>query len=92
MPTARAFLNDLKWHQGRLDDATIWYVHRGAPGDEAAARGRDVLALRRSFFDLRDGASIPYHRVLRVEVDGAPVWQRRREEGAAAAPGSHGGP
>jgi uncharacterized protein (UPF0248 family) len=84
VPTARDALNELKWNQRRLDEAIVSYVHRGAPGDEAHVRGSDILALRASFFDLRDGASIPYHRVLRIVVGGSVVWERRPSDGPPA--------
>lgn len=89
MPTAKDALNELKWNQQRLDEAVVWFVHRGAPGDERGVPGRDITALRSSFFDLREGASIPYHRVLRIEVAGALVWERggAREGGGRAPPG-----
>jgi uncharacterized protein (UPF0248 family) len=77
MTTAKDALDELRWHRQRLGDAVIAYRHRGAPGDERHVRGSDILALRASFFDLPDGASIPYHRVLRIELDGAVVWERR---------------
>jgi hypothetical protein len=77
MTTARDALNDLLWHRGRLADAVVFYAHRGAPGDVAAVRGDDIAGLGRSFFGLRDGASIPYHRVRRIEVGGVTVWERR---------------
>ena len=77
---AKDLLNDLKWHRRALDRALIHYVHRGAPGDEAVVEGRDIVELGASFFTLaRPGtrsASIPYHRVLRVELDGGLVWER----------------
>lgn len=77
MTAARDALNELRWHRQRLQDALVTYVHRGAPGDERTVRGGDILGLRRGFLDLRGGASIPYHRVLRIELDGATVWRRR---------------
>ncbi|MCA1813473.1 MAG: RNA repair domain-containing protein [Halobacteriales archaeon] len=76
MTTAREALNELRWSRHRLQDCIIVYRHRGAPGDEREVRGSSVLALRSSFFGLPDGASIPYHRVLRVELDGKMVWER----------------
>jgi uncharacterized protein len=76
MGSARDALNELRWSEQRLGEAVIFYVHRGAPGDTRAVRGTDVLGLRRGFFDLRDGASIPYHRVKRIEVAGEVVWAR----------------
>lgn len=82
MTTARDALNDLKWNRRQLEEAVVFYVHRGAPGDVAAARGSDILELRRSFFDLQGGASIPYHRVLRIEVGGSVFWERPRAPGS----------
>jgi hypothetical protein len=76
--TARDALNDLKWNAQRLHEAVVTYVHRGAPGDERAVPGGEIVALRPSFFDLRDGASIPYHRVLRIALGGQVVWERAR--------------
>jgi hypothetical protein len=83
LPTARDVLNDLKWNRGQLAGATIAYVHRGAPDDTAVIAGAAIVALRRSFFDLASGASIPYHRVLRIALAGAVVWERGREAGRA---------
>lgn len=87
MPTARDALNDLKWHRGELEEAVVFYLHRGAPHDTAAVRGRDIVALRHSFFDLPDGGSIPYHRVRRIEVRGEVVWERRPAPGPPGPPG-----
>jgi hypothetical protein len=84
MTTAREALLELQWSRGKLAEATIAYVHRGAPGDEATVRGSDILALRRSFFDLRSGASIPYHRVLRIQLEGTLVWERHPQEDSRA--------
>lgn len=82
LPTARDVLNDLRWNRGQLEQATIAYLHRGAPDDTAFIAGSAVVALRRSFFDLAGGTSIPYHRVKRIEVGGAVVWERGGEAGA----------
>lgn len=82
---AKDLLNDLKWHRQALDRALVHYVHRGAPGDEMAVPGSDIVALGNSFFTLRregpGSASIPYHRILRVELDGEVVWERRPPAG-----------
>lgn len=44
-------------------------------------RGADIVALGHSFFELKSvgpmPAMIPYHRILRIELDGAVVWERR---------------
>lgn len=78
---AKDFLNDLKWHHDALDRALVHYVHRGAPGDERAVPGSQIVELGHSFFTLlqaegRSG-SIPYHRILRIDLDGALVWERK---------------
>lgn len=77
MPTAREALNRLKWDQRALDEAVVFYLHRGAPHDIMAVQGADILALRTSFFDVREGSSIPYHRVRRIELRGEVMWERR---------------
>ena len=56
-------------------------MHRGAPGDERTIAGGDIVDVGHAFLELRSEgampAMIPYHRVLRIELDGALVWQRR---------------
>lgn len=54
----------------------ITYVHRGAPGDVLEVTGRDVRDVARGWLVL-EGAQIPWHRVLRIELDGDLVWERR---------------
>lgn len=82
----REVLNGLKWRDGALDEAILTFVHRGAPGDVKVVEGRDVTKVGRSFFALRERrgrtTSIPYHRVVRIERDGALVWERRRDREA----------
>ena len=72
----REVLNRLKWTEGEsLDDAVIWYVHRGAPGDNLRISGRSVRSLGRVFFETAD-ASIPYHRVLRIDYRGETLFEK----------------
>ncbi len=78
MPYPRDVLNRLKWTEGEdIGEAVIWYVHRGAPGDMMRVRGSDILSLGRGFFETAD-ASIPYHRVLRIEYRGRVIFERKR--------------
>jgi len=75
----REVLNRLKWSEGSLDRARITIVHRGAPGDQRVIAGSDIVLLGRSFMTVRGAegeVEIPYHRILRVEVDGRTVWTR----------------
>lgn len=79
----REVLNELKWRHHDLDAALIHYVHRGAPDDTRIIPGSDVLRLDPGFLILRDRrgeASIPYHRVFRIDHRGAPVWERGRRD------------
>ncbi len=77
----RAQLNELKWHHDALEEATVHYVHRGAPGDRATIRGEDIVDLGRSFITIRtpDGeGQIPYHRVFRIDRGQEILWERSR--------------
>ncbi len=75
----REVLNRLKWTVGEsLDDATIWYVHRGAPGDQMSISGSRIESLDKSFFET-DEAVIPYHRILRIEYRGKIIFDRLKE-------------
>jgi len=72
----REVMNRLRWTDGEsLDDAVIWYIHRGAPGDNLRISGRSVRSLGRAFFETED-ASIPYHRVLRIDYRGRTLFEK----------------
>ena len=72
----REALNRIKWsEEGGLQRTTVWYVHRGAPGDIAKVEGTEIRSLGSLFFEL-DEASIPYHRVLRIDHRGVTVFER----------------
>lgn len=74
----REVLNELKWHRGRLDDAVITYVHRGAPGDRRTISGSEIVELERSFFATAE-SRIPYHRIRRIELNGETLYLDREE-------------
>lgn len=77
-------LNRLKWTDGEsLAEATIWYVHRGAPGDVLRITGKDMVSLGKGFFDTTD-ATIPYHRILRIDYRGRTVFLRNESAKALA--------
>jgi uncharacterized protein (UPF0248 family) len=72
----REVLNKLRWTEGEsLQEAVIWYIHRGAPGDCAKISGKDITALGKGFFELGD-TSIPYHRILRIDYRGKTVFRK----------------
>ncbi len=72
----RQVLNRLRWTEGEsLDDAVIWYIHRGAPEDVLRITGRDIKGLGRGFFDTEE-ATIPYHRILRIDSKGRTLFEK----------------
>ncbi|RMF91807.1 MAG: DUF504 domain-containing protein [Methanobacteriota archaeon] len=77
----RRVLNELLWHPERsLDDVSVTYIHRGAPGDVVTIGGWEIKRLERSFFVLERGGVetyIPYHRIVEVRR-GAEVLYRKR--------------
>jgi len=77
----RETLNYLKWGE-KCDFAEVLveYVHRGAPGDTRTVRGDEIVEIGRSSFDLA-GASIPYHRVVRITHNGRILFQRHADRG-----------
>ncbi|MCK4902132.1 MAG: DUF504 domain-containing protein, partial [Thermoplasmatales archaeon] len=63
MTNPRDILNELKWKQDcDLNQAEIWYIHRGAPNDTKIMSGKDIIRLDKSFIQTST-AMIPYHRV-----------------------------
>lgn len=75
---ARDVLNKLKWRRDReLALATIFYVHRGAPGDEKCISGEEILEQGRSFFHTAE-AAIPYHRIFRIDYAGSTIFSRKK--------------
>ena len=83
MPTPRDVLNELKWRRAALDEAIVYYVHRGAPDDTAIVSGDRIINLHHSWMELpgpQGSVMIPYHRIFRIERDGKPIWERRGRE------------
>ncbi len=75
----REVLNKLKWTEGEsLEEATIWYIHRGVPGDQMSVSGSRIKALDKSFFET-DEAMIPYHRIVRIDYRGSVIFERSRQ-------------
>ncbi|MEM2282235.1 MAG: RNA repair domain-containing protein [Candidatus Hadarchaeales archaeon] len=72
-------LDKLKWAEGKLGSARILIVHRGAPGNVREIRGSDIVSMNRSFMYVRSApepVAIPYHRIVKIEVDGECVWKK----------------
>jgi len=76
MTNPRDVLNELKWRENyKIEDAMIWYVHRGAPDDTKIIPGSDIVKLGKSFIETRE-AMIPYHRVFKIVYKNKTIFQR----------------
>lgn len=78
--TPKDILNELRWRHDALDEAEVWFLHRGAPNDTRIVPGTKIRDLHHSFMELEGpegGTMIPYHRVQRILRDGRPIWIRR---------------
>jgi uncharacterized protein (UPF0248 family) len=76
MVNPRNILNELKWKQGfNLEQAEIWYVHRGAPNDTKIIQGQDIIKLEKSFIKTKS-AMIPYHRIFKIVYDDKVLFER----------------
>lgn len=73
----RDILNEMKWKGFDLARCTLYYVHRGAPDDTKIIPGSAVDTIGRSFFTTREGTSIPYHRIFRMDFDGVQIFNKR---------------
>ena len=69
----------MKWDGAEnIDEAVVMYLDRGAPDDVTIIRGSEIRALEKWCFVTRD-ASIPYHRITRIEYRGETIFDRKRE-------------
>ena len=72
----RLVLNKMKWKNNlKIEDAEIWYIHRGAPKDTRIISGREIVKLHKSFMET-NSAMIPYHRIFKIIYNGNIVFNR----------------
>lgn len=77
MKNPRIILNELKWKKNcNLDNAEIWYVHRGAPNDTKIISGREIVKLERSFMET-SSSMIPYHRIFKIIYKEKVIFKRK---------------
>lgn len=76
--TAKDLLARLRWKDHVEDWSTVHVTirHHGAPNDEKMVVGSRITALGTSFFEVDAETQIPYHRILRIERSGEPVYVR----------------
>lgn len=76
MPNLRNVLNELKWRKKfNLEEARIWYIHRGAPSDTKIISGNEIVSIGRSFMETAT-AMIPYHRIFKIAYKGEIIFKR----------------
>jgi uncharacterized protein len=76
MTNPRDILNQLKWKQDYdLEQAEIWYVHRGAPNDTKIISGKKIIKLEKSFMKTTT-AMIPYHRIFKIKYEEKVIFRR----------------
>jgi uncharacterized protein (UPF0248 family) len=77
----REVLNMLKWDpRFKFERAKVTILHRGAPGDVRVVCGDEILNLGRGFMRVASPeggeVDIPYHRILKIEINGKVVWKK----------------
>jgi len=76
MTNPRDILNKLKWKEDYdINQAEIWFIHRGAPNDTKIISGEDILKLEKSFMKTRT-AMIPYHRIFKIKYNKKTLFKR----------------
>ncbi|MDN5373881.1 MAG: uncharacterized protein PWP32_646 [Methanothermobacter sp.] len=77
---AKNVLDLLMWHpKWDIERCRISYLHRGASRNLKTIRGSDIERLERGFMILRDGSSIPYHRVVKIVCDNSFIWKKQKK-------------
>jgi uncharacterized protein (UPF0248 family) len=79
MTNPRIILNELKWKEEHdINQAEIWYIHRGAPNDTKIITGEDIEDLEKSFMKTNT-SMIPYHRIIKIVYKNETIFKRRKK-------------
>jgi uncharacterized protein (UPF0248 family) len=74
---ARHIINMILWHpEMEINEIKITYIHRGAPGDLKKINGNSLKRVERGFLILSDETQIPYHRIVKIEIDNKILWKK----------------
>jgi uncharacterized protein (UPF0248 family) len=57
-------------------DLRIEVADRMAPSGVRTVSGEEIVAARGGFLEMRDGASVPFHKVRRMTSRGKTVYER----------------
>jgi len=78
----RLLLNEIKWRFD-LNRCKVYYIHRGAPGDEMMIEGSIIKNIERGFLVLEgvdEDVYIPYHRIFRIEYNSQIIFERKKKK------------
>jgi uncharacterized protein (UPF0248 family) len=74
---ARNIINMILWHpEMDINEIEITYIHRGAPGDLKKINGNSLERVERGFLILNEGTQIPYHRIVKIEINNKILWKK----------------
>ena len=74
---ARHIINMILWHpEMEINEIRITYIHRGAPGNLKKINGNSLKRVERGFLILSDGTQIPYHRIVKIEINNKILWKK----------------
>ncbi|MDI6702560.1 DUF504 domain-containing protein [Methanothermobacter wolfeii] len=77
---AKNVLDLLMWHpKWDIEECVISYVHRGAQRNLKTINGSEISRLERGFIILKDGRSIPYHRVVKIVCGDSFIWKKQEK-------------
>jgi uncharacterized protein (UPF0248 family) len=84
MRTSHARLLRL-YHDPQYDfgKVSVDYINRGALGDRSSISGSRILSLESGGMEIESAIGttfIPYHRILRIQYEGNPVWERGQKK------------
>jgi uncharacterized protein len=74
---ARNIINMILWHpEMEINETTITYIHRGAPGNLKKINGSSIEMVERGFLIINEGTHIPYHRIIKIEIGNKTLWKK----------------
>ena len=74
---AKNIINMILWHpEMEINEIKITYIHRGAPEDLKRINGNSIERIERGFLIFNEGTQIPYHRIVKIEINNKILWKK----------------
>lgn len=74
---AKNIINMILWHpEMDINNTKLTYIHRGAPGNLKIIHGYSIERMERGFVLLKEGTQIPFHRIVKIEINNKILWQK----------------